>query len=275
MQGLAKLADTLMAAATPKKDGQTTQGPAARSTPSPEPPSMDLLTSYSDDTVKRARRLGLASRHLDSRTELASLSWYAWNPLFSDAPGGRIEVKQVPLPPGTPEAFRERFEMLMIHPLVNSGGARHLPKLVAEDVLVEDFPDPKEAEETPSSELLAILRLPARRGLSRIAIEQALLAHGADVLDTQLGLNPLEFRLVCIPPDVHLRLGERESWGRQPVWTHFDGYIVMADGRLRALAGGDVRYGGLYHLLGISRDYDSDRVMARFAVVRRARMVAW
>ena len=49
----------------------------------------------------------------------------------------------------------------------------------------------------------------------------------------------------------------------------------MADGRLRALAGGDVRYGGLYHLLGISRDYDSDRVMARFAVVRRARMVAW
>ena len=46
-------------------------------------------------------------------------------------------------------------------------------------------------------------------------------------------------------------------------------------GRLRALAGGDVRYGGLYDLLGISRDYDSDRVMARFAVVRRERMVAW
>ena len=50
---------------------------------------------------------------------------------------------------------------------------------------------------------------------------------------------------------------------------------VMADGRLRALAGGDVRYGGLYDLLGISWDYDSDRVMARFAVVRRERMVAW
>jgi hypothetical protein len=78
-----------------------------------------------------------------------------------------------------------------------------------------------------------------------------------------------------VPPDVHLRLGEAERWGCQPVWTHFDGYMVMADGRLRALAGGDVRYGGLYHLLGISRDYDSDRVMARFAVVRRERMVAW
>ena len=30
----------------------------------------------------------------------------------------------------------------------------------------------------------------------------------------------------------------------------------MADGRLRALAGGDVRYGSPYDLLGISRDYD-------------------
>jgi hypothetical protein len=49
----------------------------------------------------------------------------------------------------------------------------------------------------------------------------------------------------------------------------------MADGRLRALAEGDARFGGLYDLLGISRDYDSDRVIARFAVVRRERMVAW
>jgi hypothetical protein len=28
-------------------------------------------------------------------------------------------------------------------------------------------------------------------------------------------------------------------------------------------------------LLAIGRDYDTDRVMARFAVVRRARMIAW
>jgi hypothetical protein len=36
-----------------------------------------------------------------------------------------------------------------------------------------------------------------------------------------------------------------------------------------------VRYGGLYHLLGIGRDYDSDKVTVRFTVVRRERMVAW
>src|SRR5207247_2421407 len=107
-----------------------------------------------------------------------------------------------------PEAFRHRLEMLMIHPLVSSGGARHLPKLVAEDVLVEDFPDPKEGDETPPSELLGILGLPSRRGLPRIAIEQALLARGADVMEKHLRLDSRVFRLVCIPPDVHLRLGE-------------------------------------------------------------------
>jgi hypothetical protein len=42
-----------------------------------------------------------------------------------------------------------------------------------------------------------------------------------------------------------------------------------AHGRLRALAGGHVRFGGLYDLLGVSRDYDSDHSIVRFAVVRR------
>ena len=33
--------------------------------------------------------------------------------------------------------------------------------------------------------------------------------------------------------------------------------------------------GGLYNLVGLSQDYDSDRVFMRFAVVRRERMAAW
>jgi hypothetical protein len=274
MKGLAKLADTIMATVAAKKSGPASHAATTRPTPGAGPPSTDLLTSHGDDTLNEARRLGLAARRLESRVELAPLRQYAWHPLVADE-SGRLKVKQVPLPIGTPEAFRERMEILMIHPLVNSGGARHLPKLVAEDVLVEDFADPKEGEPPPPSELLAALELSSRRGLPRIAIEQALFAHGADVLEKKLGLDPRVFRLVCIPPDVHLRLGEAEKWGRQPFWTHFDGYLVMADGRLRALAGGDARFGGLYDLLGISRDYDSDRVMARFAVVRRERMVAW
>jgi hypothetical protein len=274
MKRLEKLADALMTS-RPAAKKPSAPGPAAASTPVPErPPARDLVEFFSADTVARARRLGLASRRLQSRTEVAGLRQYAWNPLFSDE-SGRIGANQVPLPSGTPEAFRERLEMLMIHPLVNSGGARHLPTLVAEDVLVEDFPDFKPGEEPPASELLTALGLPGRRAVPRVAIEQALLALGGRVVDGELGLDARAFRLVCIPPDVHLRLGEQEGWGRQPLWTHFDGYLVMADGRLRALAGGDVRFGGLYDLLGLGRDYDSDRVIARFAVVRRERMVAW
>jgi hypothetical protein len=56
------------------------------------------------------------------------------------------------------------------------------------------------------------------------------------------------------------------------LWTHFDGYMVMQNGKLCALAGGDVRFGGLYDLVGISREYDSDEILARFAVVQRRRM---
>jgi hypothetical protein len=276
LRSLSALADTMMAAVTSAVKGAA--APAKRGAVSPEaasePRSQDLLTTYSDDTLKGARRLGLGVRHLEPRTELAAMRQYAWNPLVDDD-SERINVKQVPLPADTPEGFRERLEMLMIHPVVNSGGARHLPSLVAEDVLVEDFPDPREGEQAPASELLTILGFTGRRALPRSAIEQALLAHGADVVERELKLDPRGYRLVCIPPDVHLRLGEAEGWGRQAYWTHFDGYLVMADGRLRALAGGEARYGGLFNLLGIGRDYDSDRVMARFAVVRRERMVAW
>jgi hypothetical protein len=274
MKGLAQLAETLMAAGTAGEGGPASRELASRSARVPEQPTIDLLTSFSDDTLNGARRLGLAARRLESRAELASLRAYAWNPLFTDE-SGMGKVRPVPLPAGTPEGLRERLEMLMIRPLLNSGGARHLPKLVAEDVLVEDFPEPKGGEEPPVSELLRALGFASRRGLTRIAIEQALLAHGASILEEQLGLDPKVFRLVCIPPDVHLRLGAAEKWGQQPLLTHFDGYLVMTNGRLRALAGGDVRYGGLYHLLGIGRDYDSDIVMARFAVVRRERMMAW
>jgi hypothetical protein len=276
LRSLSLLAETMLAAVKSAVKPASTSGKRGPASPgtAPERQSQDLLTTYSDDTLQAARRLGLGVRHLEPRTELAALRQYAWNPLVEDD-AERINAKQVPLPAGTPEGFRERFEMIMIHPIVNSGGARHLPRLVAEDVLIEDFADPGEGEQAPASELLTSLGFRSRRGLPRSAIEQALLSRGSDVVERELKLDPRAHRLVCIPPDVHLRLGEAEGWGRQAFWTHFDGYLVMADGRLRALAGGEARYGGLFNLLGIGRDYDSDRVMARFAVVRRERMVAW
>jgi hypothetical protein len=276
MKRLAALADVLTAVGTP--GGRSSSHAADAGTAQAEGEAGQELqpVAYSSETLARARRLGLASRHVDPRVELASFRRYAWTP-FSDERGDTA-ASRVPLPPGFPEELQDGLAMFTIHPMVNSGGARYLPSLVAEDVLVEDFPDPADGQTAPTSELVKSLRLPGRRGLPRMAIEHALLMHGARIVETELGLDPRVFRLVCIPPDVYVRLGEAEGWGRQPYWTHLDGYLirtVAGQVRLQALAGGDVRYGGIYELLGVGRDYDSDHLLARFAVVQRARMVAW
>jgi hypothetical protein len=274
MKRLEGLADALIATGTPSASVVAAN---VRATRIEDEPRRELQpVAYSSETLARARHLGLTSRHLDPRMELASLRRYAWTP--SSDEHGHSAAAQVPLPSGSLEGLRDGVEMFVIHPLVNSGGARYLPSLVAEDVLVEDFPDPADGQTPPASELVKSLRLPGRRGLPRIAIEQALLMHGARILEKELGLDPRVFRLVCIPPDVYVRLDETEGWGRQPFWTHFDGYLirtVTGQVRLQALAGGDVHYGGLYELLAVGRDYDSDRLLARFAVVQRARMAAW
>jgi hypothetical protein len=276
MKRLSALADVLAAAEAPAGSTASlaaTVGSAAATrelAPDLQP------AAYSSETLDRARRLGLTPRHLEPRIELASLRRYAWTPSSDER--GDSGAAPVPLPSGLPEGLQDGVAMFVIHPLVNSGGARYLPSLVAEDVLVEDFPDPADGETPAVSPLVKSLRLPGRRGLPRIAIEQALLMHGARILEKDLGLDPRVFRLVCIPPDVYVRLGEAEGWGRQPFWTHFDGYLirtVAGQVRLQALAGGDVRYGGLYELLAVGRDYDSDRLLARFSVVQRARMAAW
>jgi hypothetical protein len=46
----------------------------------------------------------------------------------------------------------------------------------------------------------------------------------------------------------------------------------MTGNRLRALAGGDSRFGGLYDLVSISPSDAHEGNYARFVVVRRARM---
>jgi hypothetical protein len=41
------------------------------------------------------------------------------------------------------------------------------------------------------------------------------------------------------------------------------------------LVGGDVRFGGVHDLVAVGSDYDSDRLLARFAVVQRRRFATW
>jgi hypothetical protein len=275
MKRLAELAD-LMPTVSAAASGAARSTHAAGTTSTPQQVSRELAAAWSTETLAHAGTLGLAPRHLESRAEFASLRAYAWTP--SSHESWESTIKRIALPSGAPEGLRDAVAVFMLHPMVNSGGARYVPTLVAEDVLVEDFPDPQDEEQPPVSPLLTTLGLPRRRGLTRTTIERALLAHGTRVLEKELGLDPRVFRLLCIPPDVYIRVGEAEGWGRQACWTHFDGCLIRTvDGRsrLQALVGGDVRYGGLYDLLGVSRDYDSDRLIARFAVVHRERMAAW
>jgi len=241
----------------------------------------DFLYPFSDEVVKRAAEFGLGHYTVPSSSkDYAPLARFAWHPTFSnveDRAPHVLQVPDIPFAENTPEAMKTRIQLFAIHPFINSCGVRYLPHMVAENVLVEDFPDPDPASvpTMPAGKLLHALGLPQRNYLDRNEIESHLFAHGNDFLQHELGLDPLEFKLVCIPPDLHLRIGQQQGWGQQKIWTHFDGYMLMEGAVRKALVGGDVRYGGIYDLLGIGNDYSSERIVVRFAVVQRKRLAVW
>lgn len=176
-----------------------------------------------------------------------------------------------PCPPSIPEPLKETLDLLMLQPFINSAGVRYLPHFGPEMVLVEDFPE--EEKYASASELLSALGLPRRTALSRMEIDQALLQRGAEIVKHELGLDPQEFRLACIPFDLYSRLAPTQGWGQKKLWTHFDGFQIWKGPKLRALVGGDVRFGGRYDLCSISRADERDGVVARFAVIRRERLI--
>lgn len=245
---------------------------------------VDLAAPLPAAALQRARELGLAVFELAGpRPHIQSLVDFMYRharqPILQ--PGGDRHERVVQLHDAvqstqasalTAGVFREVVELFIRHSYVNSGGARYLPPAVPEIVLVEDFP---ETEAPPSTgPLLEALRLRRRCGLARAEIEQALRNHGNTVVRERLDLDPAEFTLICLPFDAYLRIGFRIGWGRQRRWTHFDGYQVMDGSEVRALVGGDVRYGGLADLVSISPDDEREGVTVRLAVVRRARLVA-
>ncbi len=243
------------------------------------PPSKDYFYDFSPETIKKGKALGLELFHVPSRsTEFAPLCRFAWHPTFAETQGNQSSVQRVkdlPLPNDLPEAMKTRIQLFARHPFINSAGVRFLPHMLAEDLLIEDFPEPAAGKEPPLSGLLEALGLTSRNHLSREEIEAVLTEKGGELLRNELGLDEKKFRLVCIPPDIHLRVGQEQGWGQQKIWTHYDGYMILADNTRQALAGGDVRFGGIYDLLGLSSSYDTDRLIARFAVVQRRRMATW
>jgi hypothetical protein len=180
-----------------------------------------------------------------------------------------LAVERIDVPPDLAATFAETISLFALHLFVNSAGLRYVPlPTQREVVLVEAHAEGDEAA-TP---LLRELGCGRRRGLSRDDIEIMLRTHGARIVGEHLGLDPLAFRLVCIPADLFIRLGRDRSWGNRDEWTHFDGYQIAAGGRWRALVGGNARFGGLADLCSISRGDARENTVVRFAVIRRERL---
>src|SRR4030095_1604143 len=78
---------------------------------------------------------------------------------------------------------------------VNSGGARYLPPLATETALIEDFAE-NESAEAPSK-LLQAFGLAKHSGRARTEMGAARARFGPQILEERLGLDPIEFRLVC------------------------------------------------------------------------------
>jgi hypothetical protein len=160
-----------------------------------------------------------------------------------------VAARDLAVPADVAAIFAETISLFALHQFVNSAGMRYVPvPSQREAVLVETHADGDEIV-TP---LLRALGLDRRRALSRDDIEEAVQTHAAGIVADQIGVDPLAFRLVCIPPDVFMRVGRTRGWGQRPEWTHFDGYQVMNGGRLRALVGGNANFGGTFDLCSIS-----------------------
>lgn len=241
---------------------------------------VDLSAPFPPQTVERARDLGLVEGHTAPVAEFAKVREAIYTHVDQPVPSHPDMEREGVLRSralaelGIPaeldsEESRVLAGQFIQQIFVNSGGARYLLPLSAETVLWEDFAENESADRP--SKLLAALGLAKRNGCAHAEIESALMRRGAEIVENMLGLDPLEFRLVCIPYDLYARFGRERGFGHWPHWTHLDGYQVMAGNRLRALAGGDSRFGGLYDLVSISPSDAHEGIYSRFAVVRRAR----
>ena len=279
VEELARLAQAMRAAPGRTAEAGATPGAAGRL----EAPAV-LSEPYPEACIAKARALGL--EHVEFREQSREtatrirdfLGQYAWAASAATLDLARDGVAELRASLGTlptvehatADVLAETISLFALHLFVNSAGIRYLPMLSEREfVLLETHEEGDDAQ----SGLLRALGLERRRALARDEIELGLLRRGGEVV-TSLGLDPGAFRVVCVPPDVYMRVGPTRGWGKREEWTQFDGYQVRAKGRLLALVGGNARYGGIADLCGISSSDARDNTVARFAVVRRERLAA-
>ena len=271
LEELQKLAGSLQqTAAGPGPGAADASGATGEAEPEP------LRFEFTAETLEKAKALGLEPEHFDNmRARFRGLFRHLWHPVFFESEGNLAGARvSAMLPKDTPDAQRDRIAMFITRPVLSSGGARFLPPLVDEDLLIETFDEGPASSELGKNGLAEALGLRRRWGLDRMTLERTLQSKGPEVVKS-LGLDPWRFRLVCVPPDIYGGVSQRRGWSKHEIWTHLDGYLATRDRKLLALAGGDVRYGGFQDLVGIGTEYDSDRLLARFAIVDRRRIRAW
>ncbi len=261
--------------------GTLQQGSDAASSPVASDTTQDiepesLRFEIPAEVVEKAKALGLEREHFDGmRAKFRGLFRHLWHPVFFETEGNLAGARVTAmLPKDTPDAQRDRIVMFVTRPVLSSGGARFVPPLVEEDLLIETFDEGAAGAEVGKTGLAEALGLARRWGLDRMTIERTLQTKGPEVVKS-LGLDPWKFRLVCVPPDIYGAVSQRRGWSKNEIWTHFDGYLATRERKLLALAGGDVRYGGFQDLVGVGMEYHSDRLLARFAIVNRGRIRAW
>ena len=240
-----------------------------------------LAEALPEASLPRAKALGLecVEAKLTSPEVAASIAEFmeqyapgASEAAFDRARDGvaRVTVAaEVDVPRDVAGVFAETISLFALHLYVNSAGVRYVPLSTPREVLLVE---PHAEGEEPVTPLLRELGLERRRGVSRDEIELALRRNGARIVAEHLGLDPFAFRIVCVPADVYVRIGRDRGWGKREEWTHFDGYQVLTGGRLRALFGGNARFGGLYDLVSISRDDGRENTLVRLAVIHRERL---
>jgi hypothetical protein len=261
-ESVQRLLDAASASGDARVAERPSRGPAVR----------DIDRPFEPAVVRAAESLGLEAVTLAAQPDLTRClgAWCRWEPDGGEPPR-RAERSSCgrPCPVLGRQSLWESLNLLVVRPCATSAGTPYLPRFDAERMLVETVRE--EALDAPSR-LLALLGLPGRLGLSRTAIEHAL-RGGTSRVCAELGLDPFEFTLAAIPFDAYLRLAAPRAWGRQRLWTHFDGYQIAAAHTLRALVGGDARYGGADGLYAVGRNYDGDHLLARFAVLHRQRFL--
>jgi len=149
---------------------------------------VDLSVSFPPQVKERARELGLVEARTAPLAELAKVREVIYMHVDQPDPSNpdmeregvlraRAQAElQLPAELDT-EENRVLAGQFIQQIFLNSGGARYLPPLAAETVLLEDFAE-NESADAPSK-LLAALGLIKRSGRSRTEIESALMRSGS------------------------------------------------------------------------------------------------